>query len=125
MITSTSRSLLGPISPLAAEPQRITRRGWTASTMRLTSSSMACGSGYIIDLLGSIMFDCLIGYYQTTDFGCIWAGLHSHPQSRLPLPGDKSVARVLMLTLALFLPITLSIIALTVLIVLALAHCTD
>jgi hypothetical protein len=50
------------------------------------------------------MFDCLIGYYQTTDFGCIWAGLHSHPQSRLALPGDKSVARVLMLTLALFLP---------------------
>src|SRR5215510_3083300 len=82
MITSTSRSLLGPISPLAAEPKRITRRGWTASTMRLTSSSMACGSGCIIGLLGSIMFDCLVGYYQTTDFGCIWAGLHSHPRGQ-------------------------------------------
>jgi hypothetical protein len=71
------------------------------------------------------MLDCLIGYRQATDLACTWANPHGYYHPALPSTGDKSVARVLQPTLHSFSPITASIIALMVLIMLTLVRCAS
>src|SRR2546422_622435 len=78
-------SLSGPISPRAAEPNRMIRRGWATSITRRTRSSMMFGSVCMRGLQGKELLDNYIVSYP-----CPYAQGRSKPYL---LPGINAYQR--------------------------------